>query len=91
MTDLVREHTYSDQDMRAIRKVLLDRAGEGEYHDFTNAEQAFLAVETLSIELDEYERLGASLDAWFDTVSDEHDFSPGRFSTVARQVRASTQ
>lgn len=91
MTEVVGDHRYGEQDMRAIRRVLLERAGQGEYHDFTNAEQAFLAVETLSIELGEYERLGASLDAWFDTVADEHDFSPGRFAAVARQVRASTQ
>lgn len=91
MTALVRSYDYGEQDMRSIRRVLLERSGEGEYHDFTNAEQAFLAVETLSIELGEYEQLGASLDAWFDTVSDENDFSPGRFASVARQVRASTQ
>lgn len=90
MTRVVRDHRYSEQDMRAIRRVLLEKAGQGEYHDFTNAEQAFLAVETLSIELVEYEQLGAALDSWFDTVSDEHDFSPGRFAQVARQVSAST-
>jgi hypothetical protein len=80
-------HDYSDGDMRGIRLELLDKARRGEYHDFTSAEQAFLAVETLCIELGEYDQLSSSLDAWFETVRDEHDFDPGRYAAVARQFR----
>lgn len=80
-------HDYSAGDMRAIRLELLERARRGEYHDFTSAEQAFLAVETLCIELGEYDQLASSLDAWFETVRDEHDFDPGRYAAVARQFR----
>ncbi len=80
-------HDYSDGDMRAIRLELLDNAQRGEYHDFTSAEQAFLAVETLCIELGQYDQLASSLDAWFETVRDEHDFDAGRYAAVARQFR----
>lgn len=79
-------HDYTERDMRAIRIELLDKARRGEYHDFTSAEQAFLAVETLCIELGEYERLGSTLDAWFETLRSEHDFDPGRYAAVARQL-----
>lgn len=80
------DHDYTEQNMRAIRLDLLDKARRGEYHDFTSAEQAFLAVETLCIELGEYDRLGSALDAWFETLRSEHDFDPGRYAAVARQV-----
>ena len=81
-------HDYSDQEMRAIRALLLERAGSGRYGDFTSAEQAFLAVETLSIVLGDVDPLGAALDAWFETLADEHDFDPGRYATVARGVES---
>lgn len=80
-------HEYSERDMRSIRSRLLDRARSGEYHDFTSAEQAFLAVETLCIELGEYDRLGPTLDAWFETLRSEHDFDSGRYAAVAGQLR----
>lgn len=80
-------HDYSAGNMRAIRLELLDKARRGEYHDFTSAEQAFLAVETLCIELGEYDQLASSLDAWFETVRDEHAFDPGGYAAVARQFR----
>ena len=79
---------YGEQEMREIRRVLLERAGNGRYGDFTSAEQAFLAVETLSIELGEYQALGSSLDAWFETLSSEHDFDPAAYAAVGRRVAA---
>lgn len=85
------KHDYTEQDMRAIRLALLDKARRGEYADFTSAEQAFLAVETLSIELGEYDQLGASLDALFETLRSEHDFDPGRYASAARQMRERLQ
>ncbi len=94
LDDMVRSvggHDFSNADMQAIRATLLERASRGEYHDFTSAEQAFLAVETLSIELDDYHQLTDPLDAWFDTLADEHQFSPGRFASVANQVRRNVQ
>ncbi len=86
MTDLISRHEYSDQDIQQIRRRLLERSAQGEYRDFTSAEQAFLAVETLSLELGDQERIALSLDAWFESLSNEHDFDPGRFAAVARQI-----
>ena len=83
---LAADREYSETEMRAIRELLIERAGGGRYGDFTSAEQAFLAVETLSIVLGDVGSLGSALDAWFETLSDEHSFDPGRYATVARRV-----
>lgn len=56
-------HEYTSAETRAMRLDLLDNARRGEYRDFSSAEQAFLAVETLSIELGEYQDLDKILDA----------------------------
>ncbi|MGB0513299.1 MAG: multiheme c-type cytochrome [Wenzhouxiangellaceae bacterium] len=85
---LAADRDYSEQEMREIRKLLLERAGDGQYGDFTSAEQAFLAVETLTIELGESQALDSSLDAWFDTLASEHDFNPAGYATAARRVSA---
>ncbi|MDX1625113.1 MAG: multiheme c-type cytochrome [Wenzhouxiangellaceae bacterium] len=86
MRRLAADRDYSEAEMREIRELLLERAGSGRYGDFTTAEQAFLAVETLTIVLGEYQALGPPLDAWFETLSDEHDFDPARYAAVARRV-----
>ena len=63
---LVAAHDYSARQLREIRELLLERAASGRYGDFTSAEQAFLAVETLSIVLGDSGAVGAALDAWFE-------------------------
>lgn len=88
MVGALGRHEYAEADMRSIRENLLDRARRGEYRDFTSAEQAFLAVETLCIELGEYDQLGSSLDRWFETLRSEHDFSPDQYAAVARDFWA---
>lgn len=81
------ERGYSDTEIRALRLELLQRAADGEYRDFTSAEQAYLGVETLCIQLDQFDAWQSLLDRWFATVEDEHDFDPGRFTAVASQLK----
>ena len=73
---------------REIRELPVVRAGEGRYGDFTSAEQAFLAVETLSIVLGDSQAIGSALDAWFETLSNEHAFDPDRYASTARRVES---
>jgi len=80
-------HDYTGAEMKAIRLALLDKARRGEYRDFTSAEQAFMAVETLAIQLGDDGKLGPLLDAWFATVDDEHEFDPEAFAGVAADFR----
>ncbi|MBY6203781.1 cytochrome c family protein [Halomonas denitrificans] len=81
-------HDYSAGEMRRMRELLLARAGEGRYGDFTSAEQAFLAVETLSIVLDDAGAVASVLDVWFESLANEHEFDPGAYAAAARRVSA---
>ncbi len=75
--------TYTKEDMRKLRKSLLDKSSSGEYRDFTSAEQVFLAVETLSLSLGQSDKYGSILDKLFATVENEDDFVPRSFAVVA--------
>jgi hypothetical protein len=72
-----------------LRRSIVSRAGSGSYRHFTAAEQAFMAVETLSIVLRDDDKLGTVLDAWFDALGeDENDFIPQVFAARAGQLGA---
>lgn len=88
VSDTLSDVSLGRSDYLALRTSLLARAGAGGYRHFTAAEQAFLAVETLSLMLEDDARIAAPLDAWFETLADENDFLPQLFASRARQVRA---
>mgnify|MGYP000412744430 CR=1 FL=1 len=79
--------SYSTNTMRAVRKNLVSKSAKGEYRDFSAAEQAFLAVDSITIVLNEGDKLAASLDQWYDSLSDENRFSPKGFATVANKIK----
>ena len=78
---------YSAGDMRAVRQNLLSKSAKGEYRDFSAAEHAFLAVDSITITLDEGDKLASSLDQWYDSLSDEDRFSPKGFANVANKIK----
>lgn len=78
--------TYSDADMRALRRGLLTQAAAGKFRHFTSAEQVFLAVETLCLSLSESDRYAAQMDAWFKTVDTENTFVPKQYAVLARKM-----
>ena len=75
--------TYTKDDMRKLRKSLLDKSASGEYRDFTSAEQVFLAVETLSLSLGQSDKYATSLDKLFASVENEDNFVPRSFAVIA--------
>ena len=78
---------YSEQVMRAVRYRLVSKSAAGEYRDFSAAEQAFLAVDSITITLGESDKLASSLDQWYDALSDEDRFSPKGFAKVANKIK----
>lgn len=74
--------------LRQLRAALLSRAEGGSYRHFTAAEQAFLAVETLSLLLQDDTQMKTSMDAWFETLADENTFVPQLFAARAGKVGA---
>lgn len=85
--DQLIDHAYTAQDKSKIRMGLLDDAVSGLFKDYSSAEQAFIAVETLSIDLKDDGKIQTQLDSWFDSVKDEDGFIPAQFSTLAHQLR----
>jgi hypothetical protein len=77
--------TYSETDLRRLRSTLLEDGAGGHFRDYTAAEQAFLGIETLTIELGDEERLKSRLDALFDALGDESHYAPGQFAVRSRQ------
>lgn len=78
---------YSNDQLRSLRLALLMAAGDGNFRHFTAAEQAFMAVETLSISLADEKRYQQILDAWFETMKDENSFVPKQYALFARKLQ----
>ncbi len=78
--------SYGPEQQRLLRRELLAQSAAERFRHFTAAEQAFLAVETLSLALGDAERLKSRLDALYNTVEDENRFVPQQFAVLARQL-----
>ncbi|MEQ8516757.1 MAG: multiheme c-type cytochrome [Chromatocurvus sp.] len=71
---------------RTLRLALLKKSAEDGFAYFTAAEQAFLAVETLSIALGDSEALAPRLDALFEALGSETSYVPDQYAVRARQM-----
>ena len=72
---------------RAILAELLATGAEGNYIDYVSAEQAFMAVQMLVIEVDD-PALEAELDALADSLADDERFSPTLFARLLARLGA---
>lgn len=79
---------YSKEQTKAVRARLLTQAAKGEYRDFSAAEQAFLAIESITIALKQDVTLENALNAMYDTLNNEDRFSPQQFKSVAAKVKS---
>ena len=66
--------------MRLLREILATGA-EGNYLDYISAEQAFMAVQILVIELDD-PYLEGQLDQIADTLSNDERYRPAQFAAM---------
>jgi len=78
--------SYQSTDLKLLRERLADRAGAGDFRHFTSAEQIFLAIETISITLDDSDSYEQQLDQLFATVTDENTFVPKQFAVMSRKL-----
>ncbi|ARN74589.1 hypothetical protein [Oceanicoccus sagamiensis] len=79
---------YSDQQTKAVRARLLTQSAKGQYRDFAAAEQAFLAIESITIALNQDADLEKQLNSLYDTLENEDGFSPQTFKSVAAKVKS---
>ncbi|MBT8099464.1 MAG: cytochrome c family protein [Gammaproteobacteria bacterium] len=66
---------------RQLLKDLLTVGAEGNYLDYASAEQAFMAVQMLVIEIDD-PTLDAALEALADSLDDDERYRPGQFARL---------
>jgi len=76
----------SDNNVRAVRKAVAALAASGVLSDYAAAEQAALALQSLSYYLDDYEALGSKVDALFDILASDKKFDPARFQQAAKRL-----
>ena len=69
-----------------ILEAVLETGAEGNYLDYVSAEQAFMAVQMLVIELDD-PALEASLDALADMLNDDERYRPSQFTQLLDDLR----
>lgn len=86
LVDRLSKGSYGPEQQRQLRRELLAQSAAERFRHFTAAEQAFLAVETLSLSLGDAERLKPRLDALYGSVEDENRFVPQQFAVLARQL-----
>jgi hypothetical protein len=75
----------SQQDLRgremSVLREILGTGAEGNYIDYISAEQAFMAVQMLVIEVDD-PWLEDQLDKIADTLNDDERYRPGQFAAM---------
>jgi hypothetical protein len=69
-----------------ILEAVLAAGADGNYLDYASAEQAFMAVQMLVIELGDPD-LEASLDELADSLSDDERYRPAQFATLLDELR----
>ena len=79
------DRDYNAADMKRLREGIIKAAANQRYRHFTAAEQAYMAVENLCIELNDDKRLQANLDEWFEIVEKENEFNPQKFAASANR------
>lgn len=75
--------TTDPEVVAAVRLAIAALAARGELADYAVAEQAFLAIETLSLQLGDAETLQQHLDRLYAVVADEDGFRASRFRSAA--------
>lgn len=82
---LLNEKKLDAEAWQSIRASILKQASRGAYSDFIMAEQIFLALDTLNLAIDLKVKYQREVDAIFDTVKDESQFSPVNFKQKSLQ------
>lgn len=77
---------FSDTEVSAVRRALLDNAAADRASDYAEAEQIYYSFESLCYTLNEIDRCIPALDQLFETISDSDSYSPGSFARLARNL-----
>lgn len=92
----VNSKRFSDDDMKAVMSSLLTDASKGDYQDYSDAEQAYMAVEAILNALETGGGISAAsasglhdaLDGVFNALEDDEAFKPNLFRDKMKAVQA---
>jgi hypothetical protein len=73
--------------VKAIRIRLTELGESGLFDDFTSAEQAFLALESLSYSIGDRDKYVSALDGIYKSVDNEFSFEPAKFRQALGTLR----
>jgi hypothetical protein len=76
----------SSQQIRKIRRLLVDAAASGTVVDYGTAEQGLLSIVTLTTYLGDDARLADAIDALFDSLGNDEAFRPPNYAAAAKRV-----
>jgi hypothetical protein len=82
-----RSRAVGDDRIRSVRRALLAQAASGRMGDYAAAEQAFLALESLSYTLGDVDARQDALDRLYGVVESDRSYDPSAFARTARAVQ----
>jgi hypothetical protein len=77
---------FAPADLRAMMTAIVVQSGNGEYRDYTSAEQAVMAIDMMVITLGAADKVKGEMDKLYGLVEDEHHFSPKEFAAALRTM-----
>lgn len=88
LENTLNKQSLSIAQLQSLRKILVRHGISGHYDDFTSAEQAFLALESLSFSIGDRNKILTQLDAVYAAVKDEFTFNPSAFNASLNQLQS---
>jgi len=80
------DREYSGEEVRAVRRALLQAGAEDRASDFAEYEQVIYSFETLCETLGDMDKCLPVLDQFYDTVKQFDNYNPRQFSKVAKSA-----
>lgn len=78
--------SVTDAQVKSVRAAIARLAASGVLADYANAEQAFLAIESLSFSIGDSNNLQNRLDALYEAVESDENFNAAGFRRAARSL-----
>ncbi|HUL56483.1 MAG TPA: multiheme c-type cytochrome [Usitatibacter sp.] len=97
LTPAIVAHSFSGSDLRTMLSGLAEDGERGDYHDYSAAEQATMAIGGLLSflghrgEIRDFRAANAALDRLYDTVKDDEKFQPTQFRAALENLRTTVR
>lgn len=80
------QRVFTNDEIRAVRRALLESAAADRASDYAEAEQIYYGFESLCYALDDIDQCTETLDLLFESIADSDTYSPRKFSRLAKKL-----